>query len=414
MFGKKDKKLELLKDLLGTRAAYSEFVKNVDLSKEEKDILLRASVEVKKKSPNQNIIDLAHAILVQKSIASTSSNEVADDVKKKVEEDAPVIEEAIVDASKKALDESSKIANDVKKKIEEKTRKITSIKNNTGADRDVTQDDRTIGKTKKKGLFLRIKNMKISKIYIAFAVIPIIIFSYNRFFHYPSVVNKSDVRIKKGIAYYKSNIVSYTGIVGSVFHSLRITKQNGVLPRGRLHEAAEYVNGKKHGEYELWNVIGNIEERGTYEEGEKHGLYELWYENGSIKERAIYQKGGKHGIAEDYYDDGEIKRKIQYIYGKKEGEEISWISGETLIEQGMDREKDKYYAYEGINRYGKKYSGNFLVTKEFEIPLTHENRDVAIGMRWLLDTYTLHDYFQVVKEGTLLNEFSIREYVIKK
>lgn len=75
MFGKKDEKLELLKDLLGTRAAYSEFVKNVDLSKEEKDIIVRASLEVNKKSPNQNIIDQAHAILIQKSFTSASEDE---------------------------------------------------------------------------------------------------------------------------------------------------------------------------------------------------------------------------------------------------------------------------------------------------------------------------------------------------
>ncbi len=84
MFGKKDEKLEMLKDLLGTRAAYVELVKNIDLNKDEKEIMLRASIEVNKEKPNQNILDQAHAILVQKSYAGTTSDE-----EQVVEEETP-------------------------------------------------------------------------------------------------------------------------------------------------------------------------------------------------------------------------------------------------------------------------------------------------------------------------------------
>jgi hypothetical protein len=67
MFGKKNEKLETLKDMIGSRAAYMETVQMLELDKREKDIFLRASLEVKKKKPNQEIIDGAYAILIGKS-----------------------------------------------------------------------------------------------------------------------------------------------------------------------------------------------------------------------------------------------------------------------------------------------------------------------------------------------------------
>ncbi len=67
MFWKKNEKLETIKDLVGSRAAYIETVKMLELKGEEKEIFLRASIEVKKKKPNIEIIDAAYEILVEKS-----------------------------------------------------------------------------------------------------------------------------------------------------------------------------------------------------------------------------------------------------------------------------------------------------------------------------------------------------------
>ncbi len=67
MFWKKNEKLETIKDLVGSRAAYIETVKMLELEGEEKDIFLRASLEVKKDKPDQEIIDKAYVILLAKS-----------------------------------------------------------------------------------------------------------------------------------------------------------------------------------------------------------------------------------------------------------------------------------------------------------------------------------------------------------
>lgn len=58
MFGKKIKnqKLEVLKDMLSTRSGYSEAVKKLDLKGKEKDIFLRASIEVNKKNQIKKLL----------------------------------------------------------------------------------------------------------------------------------------------------------------------------------------------------------------------------------------------------------------------------------------------------------------------------------------------------------------------
>ena len=82
MFWKKDEKLETLKDLVGSRAAYIETVKMLGLEGEEKDIFLRASIEVKKNKPNKEIIDKAYAVLIAKSYqgADGTTNEEETDI----------------------------------------------------------------------------------------------------------------------------------------------------------------------------------------------------------------------------------------------------------------------------------------------------------------------------------------------
>ncbi len=63
----KNEKLELLKEILGTREDYTETVKNLDLDEKEKEILLLASVHIKKKNIDQKLIDQAYDIVVKKS-----------------------------------------------------------------------------------------------------------------------------------------------------------------------------------------------------------------------------------------------------------------------------------------------------------------------------------------------------------
>ena len=75
MFFDKNEKLETIKDLLGSRATYHDTIQVLELNEEEKDILMRASIEVKKGNPDLKIIDRAYAILVGKSFQGENVEE---------------------------------------------------------------------------------------------------------------------------------------------------------------------------------------------------------------------------------------------------------------------------------------------------------------------------------------------------
>lgn len=75
MFWNRNEKLETIKDLVGSRAAYIETVKMLELEGEGKDIFLRASIEVKKNKPNLEIIDKAYVILISKSYQGDDTEE---------------------------------------------------------------------------------------------------------------------------------------------------------------------------------------------------------------------------------------------------------------------------------------------------------------------------------------------------
>lgn len=79
MFWNKNEKLEVIKDLVGSRAAYIETVKMLELKGEEKDIFLRASIEVKKNKPNMEIIDKAYVILISISYQGDDGEEHPED-----------------------------------------------------------------------------------------------------------------------------------------------------------------------------------------------------------------------------------------------------------------------------------------------------------------------------------------------
>ena len=106
MFGKKNKKLELVKEMLGTRDTYLESVKDIDLTEDEKTLLMRASSQIKKENPNSAVIAKAYAILIDKVIEEeeedVSKTELFQDY---IKEQAPIVKKSIADTSEKAFDE---------------------------------------------------------------------------------------------------------------------------------------------------------------------------------------------------------------------------------------------------------------------------------------------------------------------
>ncbi len=69
-----DKKIQFVKDTLGSRQDYHEIIANHSFTNPEKDILLQASVNIHRAKINKSLMDEAYNILVSKSIRSTTKN----------------------------------------------------------------------------------------------------------------------------------------------------------------------------------------------------------------------------------------------------------------------------------------------------------------------------------------------------
>ncbi len=107
MLGEQNEKLETIKDLVGTRTAYIETVKMLELEGEEKNIFLRALLEVKKNRPNQEIIDMAYAILTGKSFQGKETREEDEDSFEYTESKAPKVDNPILITVKRTIGTSS-------------------------------------------------------------------------------------------------------------------------------------------------------------------------------------------------------------------------------------------------------------------------------------------------------------------
>ncbi len=97
---KEDPIVTAVRDTIGSREKYIDFVKVYTLKKEEKDILLQASITVLKKDPNHNIIRNAYDILLNKGA-------ITEDVKQIDTETEEEISKVQVDAKDDLISKST-------------------------------------------------------------------------------------------------------------------------------------------------------------------------------------------------------------------------------------------------------------------------------------------------------------------
>jgi len=63
MFGKKNSRITILEQMLGTQEEYQKTIRLSNLSSAEKDIIMLASVQLKKKNYSSDILEKAYEIL---------------------------------------------------------------------------------------------------------------------------------------------------------------------------------------------------------------------------------------------------------------------------------------------------------------------------------------------------------------
>ena len=60
---------------------------------------------------------------------------------------------------------------------------------------------------------------------------------------------------------------------------------------GNLSEEFNYANGKKHGEYKIYDSDGHPFEEGYYEDDQQEGIRRHYYENGQVRLEKTYRDG---------------------------------------------------------------------------------------------------------------------------
>lgn len=90
-------------------------------------------------------------------------------------------------------------------------------------------------------------------------------------------------------------------------------------PTKEVKAKGKYINDKKQGKWEFFDVRGNIISQENYEDDKKHGEEIIFFEDG---EKAIiknWKDGVEHGEIVEYYNNGNIKYKGTFQDGNMEG-----------------------------------------------------------------------------------------------
>ncbi len=255
MFWEKNEKLETLKDMVGSRAAYHETIRLLELNDQEKDIFLRASVEVKKSKPNLEVIDRAHDVLVGKSFQGESHDEENNEaLDENIARDKPSASKS--DKNTNRHDPKENVASDTP--YEKNIMAINQKKKKRKIPNETNEHNPNIADVRKKSIKL------IVVIVIAFLGVSYFQMSIN------TVSDKHIVK-RNGLVY---KINSEDPFIGKVI---------GHYNNGQESMVATFKNGLKSGKCVWWHKNGQKEKEGYYINNKPHGNVKKWYSDGSEK-----------------------------------------------------------------------------------------------------------------------------------
>ncbi len=323
MFGKKNEKLETLKELLGSREAYMESVQMLELEGEEKEIFLRASVELKKKKPNPEIIDKAYDILVSKSFQ---------------EEDTDNATEAVSESNFNSIpypDAKSSARN---------WKKFTKL--------------------------IIIFFTILLALVLAYKLVPIV----NNINIVPTETVLFDKTVKRtGLRYKVNSQEPFTGIVESYYKD------------GQKEYAKNYKNGVSDGKVIEYYKSGQKKYEGSIKNDKPNGKIITWYDNGQKEYEKYYKNGGLDGSIVKWKKDGQKEYEKNYKNGVLHGKVIQWSkngtqSFESHIVNGADSGKyiKSYYFSSGQKKIqiGHKKLPNGKTPEWYEVDTSKDGKVV--------------------------------------
>ncbi len=295
MFGKKNEKLEALKELLGSREAYMESVQMLELEGEEKEIFLRASVELKKKKPNLEIIDKAYDVLVSKSFKGEAGE-----------------------------------SNNTEVENEPSISKIPPFKSK----------DNTINFKK------MIKSIAIifAVLFVSFAVYKVAPMVGSLSEEPAEIILKKRTVERAGLYYKVNSQEPFTGIIEEYYKD------------GQKKEEESYKDGIPNGKVVKYYESGQKKYEGGIKYESLAGKITKWYKNGQKEYEKNYKNGGLHGKVIEWSRNGQKEYEKNYKNGVLDGRFIKWFrdglaSSEANILNGVD---SKIYTSTAYYEDGKK------------------------------------------------------------
>jgi len=158
-----------------------------------------------------------------------------------------------------------------------------------------------------------------------------------------------------GDAYYKEQ--PYTGGAYALFPS----KNPNSTEAPKIAKEGEFLNGKLHGEYKVYNPKGQFISRENYSNGKKDGLFYYYYETGALEVKGVMKMEVLHGIVEGFYASGPKYYVNVYADGLRDGKCVSYFENGQLENEAEYKNGTPvgvHYGYfpDGTVRYMKSFN----------------------------------------------------------
>lgn len=131
---------------------------------------------------------------------------------------------------------------------------------------------------------------------------------------------------------------------------------------GRMIEAEEFLNGRRHGHLKKWFENGVLAFESYYENGKRNGVSKSWWSNGNLRSLTEYIDDKADGVAWSWYRTGEKFKRINYLAGEPVGIQKGWRLNGKLFSN---------YEYKNGRVFGLMKANLCVTLEDEEIQITY-------------------------------------------
>ena len=118
-----------------------------------------------------------------------------------------------------------------------------------------------------------------------------------------SSISSDDLVYRNGIAYKKFTDVPFSG---------KVTHKDSGLKKGLMK------NGKREGEWFIYDIYGQLRSKGNYKNDKKEGAYISYYSSGKLRSTGNYKNDKKECAWVGYHEERQVGYTTYYRNGKSD------------------------------------------------------------------------------------------------